>query len=46
VVVVDVVDGHKAVDGIGIVVVQHRQVTRRKRASIILAVCHGGFPLD
>src|SRR5258707_5969770 len=43
-VVVDVVDSHEAIDGIGIVVVQPLQVTRSKRASIGLAVSHGDSP--
>jgi hypothetical protein len=43
-VVVDVVDGHQAIDGNGIVVVQQYQVTRRKRSSVSLAVCHGASP--
>jgi hypothetical protein len=42
--VVDVVDSHKAIDGIGIVVVQPLQVTRSERASIGLAVSHGDSP--
>ena len=38
-VVVDVVDSHKASDGVGIVVVQHRQVTCRSvRPSVWLSV--------
>ena len=45
-VVVDVVDSQIAVGGIGIVVVQPLQVTRRKRASISLGVCHGGSPFE
>ena len=45
-VVVDVVDGDEAIDGIGIVVVQTLQVTRRQRASIHFGVCHGDAPFD
>jgi hypothetical protein len=42
--VVDVVDSHKAIDGIGIVVVQPLQVTRSERSSVSLAVRHGDSP--
>jgi hypothetical protein len=42
--VVDVVDSHKAIDGIGIVVVQPFQVTRSERSSVDLGVCHGDSP--
>jgi hypothetical protein len=44
-VVVDVVDSHKAIDGIGIVVVQALQVAPGKRSPIRLAVCHRDPPI-
>jgi hypothetical protein len=43
-IVVDVVDSHEAVHGIGIVVVQAVQVTLGKCAAISFALCHRASP--